>query len=179
MYNKVWRFLMLEINYNLTEEDYLNFNLFHAKNSKTVTKSLVLQRFLSPIVFLIAAFVFSRITDGSLVGALIIFSGMGILWIIYYPKYFYSLIARQSKKMLKEGKNDGLLGERYMILSDEGIVDSSVNGETKVKWAGIKKLEEDSDYFYFYNSSVSAYILPKRMIKNVEETRNYLNLKLR
>ena len=37
--------------------------------------------------------------------------------------------------MIKEGKNDGLLGEHHMILSEEGIIEFTVNGETKVNWA--------------------------------------------
>ena len=168
----------MEIDYNLTEEDYLSFNVFHAKSSKTVAKSLVLQRFLSPIIFLIAGFMFAWIGDGSLIVSLIIFSIMGILWIVYYPKYFYGLITKNSRKMLKEGKNDGLLGDRCMILSDEGIVDSSSNGETKVKWAGIKKIEEDDNYFYIYNSAFTAYILPKQSLTNIVDARDYLKTKL-
>ena len=169
---------ILKIDYNLTEEDYLNFNLYHAKNSKTVAKSLLIQRFLSPIIFLIAAFIFSWIDDVSLVGSLITFSIIGILWIVYYPKYFYRLIIRNSKKMFKEGKNDGLLGEHCMMLSDEGIVDANPNGETKVKWAGIKRFEEDDKYLYIYNSAVSAYIIPKRALTNVVDVQSYVKAKL-
>ena len=35
----------MEIHYNLTEEDYINFNLYHIKNSKAGKRALVLQRF--------------------------------------------------------------------------------------------------------------------------------------
>ena len=168
----------MEIDYKLTEEDYLNFNLFHAKSSNTIAKSLALQRFLLPIIFLIAAFMFAWIGEGSLVGSLIIFSIMGILWIVYYPKYFYGFMTKNSKKMLEEGNNDGLLGDRCMILSDEGIVNSSSNGETKVKWAGIKKIEEYDNYFYIYNSAFTAYILQKQSLTNIVDARNYFKTKL-
>lgn len=169
---------VLKIDYNLTEKDYLNFNLYHAKNSEAVSKSLTIQRFLSPIIFLIAAFLISWIGNESLIGLLITFSIMGVLWIVYYPKYFYSIITKNTKEMLKEGKNDGLLGEHCMKLSDEGIVDSNFNGETRVKWKGIKKFEEDDNYFYIYNSAVSAYILPKSGLINIGQTREYFKSKL-
>ncbi|MBB6447859.1 hypothetical protein HNR53_004570 [Bacillus benzoevorans] len=35
----------MEINYNLSEEDYLNFNMFHAKNSTAVRRALNLKDF--------------------------------------------------------------------------------------------------------------------------------------
>jgi len=164
----------LKIDYSLTEEDYLAFNLFHAKNSKAVSKSLMLQRFLSPIVFITAAFTFSWIGDVSLTASLIGFSFISILWIVYYPKYFYYLLTKNSKKMLQEGKNDGLLGDRYMTLSKEGITDVSSSGETKANWSGIKSIQEDDSRFYLYNSALSAYIIPKKSLQNVEETRDYL-----
>ncbi|MCZ2256932.1 YcxB family protein [Sporosarcina sp. G11-34] len=167
----------MKIDYSLTEEDYLEFNLFHAKNSEAVSKSLMLQRFLSPIVFIIAAFTFSWVGDISLLASLIGFSFISILWIVYYPKYFYYLLMKNSKKLLKEGKNDGLIGERYMTLSEQGIIDVSSNGETKVNWAGIKSIQEDTNHYYLYNSAVSAYIIPKRALQNLEETRSYLKSK--
>jgi hypothetical protein len=80
--------------------------------------------------------------------------------------------------MIKEGKNDGLLGEHHMTLSEEGIIEFTVNGETKVNWAGIKYLKEDNFYFYLYNSVLSAFILPNKELNSVEKLRNYLEKKI-
>ncbi len=127
---------------------------------------------------MIGAFLFSWIGNEPLIGLLITFSIIGVVWIVYYPKYFYGLIIKNTKKMLKEGKNDGLLGEHKMILSEEGLIDFNINGETKVKWVGIKKIEEDENYFYIYNTAVSAYILPKISLKNIERTKEFFISKL-
>jgi len=167
----------MEIKYNLTEEDYIHFNLFHIKNSKTAIRSLNIQRFIGPIIFIISAFVFSKIGDVPFLGLFITFLVMSILWIFLYPKYFYSHVIRHVKKMIKEGKNDGLLGEHKMMLTEEGIIDTTANGETKVNWSGIESYKEDNDYFYLYNSSVSAYILPKRKLDS-EEIRNFFTTKI-
>ena len=169
----------MEIRYSLTEEDYLNFNMFHVKNSKTVKRALNMQRFLTPILFIVASFILSKVGNISFLGLFITFLVVGILWIIFYPRYFYSYVIRNTKKMIKEGKNDGLLGEHHMILSEEGIVDSTSNGETKVTWVGIQTLSEDKFNIYLYNSSVSAYILPKKELDDLEEIKTYLKSKLR
>lgn len=169
----------MEINYNLTEEDFINFNLYHIKNSKTAIRSLQLQRMIGPLIFLISSYVFSKIGDVPFIGLFITFSIISILWFIFYPKYFYNHIIRHVKKMIKEGKNDGLLGEHRMMISEEGIVDSTTNGETKVNWSGIKELKEDGNYLYLYNSSVSAYILPKRELRNVDDMRSLFKSKIK
>lgn len=168
----------MEIKYNLTEEDYVNFNMFHVKNSKVVNRALNMQRFLTPIIFIIASIVFSKVGGMPFPGVFITFLVVSIVWMIFYPKYFYSHIIRNTKKMIKEGKNDGLLGEHQMILSEEGIIDSTSNGETKVSWSGIQTLSEDNYNIYLYNSSVSAYILPKRELDDVEKLKTFLKSKI-
>lgn len=80
--------------------------------------------------------------------------------------------------MINEGRNDGLIGQHNLILTEDGIVHSTSSGETKVSWSGIKNLKEDNDYLYIYNTSISAYILPKRDIKNVEQIRDYLKSRI-
>ena len=164
----------MEIHYHLTEDDYLNFNLFHVKNSKTAIRSLNIQRYLLPIIFIIAAYLASKYGNMPFLTAFIIYFIVAVLWIIFYPRYFYRHIGRMTRRMMKEGKNDGMLGDHVMKLTEEGIVDSSANGETKVNWAGIIEMKEDDDNIYLYNSGVSAYILPKRELVDVAEVRSFL-----
>ncbi|MBB6447858.1 hypothetical protein HNR53_004569 [Bacillus benzoevorans] len=85
---------------------------------------------MTPIIFIILSFVLSKVGGIHFLGVFIPFLVVSILWIIFYPKYFYSYMIRNTKRMIKEGKNDGLLGEHQMILSEEGIIDSNSNGET-------------------------------------------------
>ena len=145
----------MEIYYNLTEEDYINFNLYHIKNSKTGKRALALQRFLSPLFFIIISYVYSLISDMPFLPLFSLFYyeySMGY----FLSEYFYSLIARNAKKMIKEGKNDGLLGDHQLKLTEEGLVDTSSNRETKVTWSGITSFKEDDGYFFLYNSSVKC-----------------------
>ena len=167
----------MNIHYELTEEDYIHFNLYHIKNSKMGKRSLMLQRIVSPFMFIIIAYLFAKIGNQPFLPLLLTFSVLSIIWIMYYPKYFYSLIARNTKKMIKEGKNDDLIGNHKMKLTKEGLVDTTANKETKVTWSGITSIEEDDGYFYLYNSSVSAYILPKRELDHVDEVRQYITSK--
>lgn len=168
---------IMEFKYDLTEEDYIHFNLFHLKNSETANRALTIQRWIGPIIFIISVFVLSKISDLPFLVLFITFLIMSILWIFFYPKYFYNHVIRHVKKMINEGKNSSLLGEHKMTLTEEGIIDITTNGETKVNWSGIETYKEDNDYFYLYNSSVSAYILPKRKIPN-EEIKHFLTSKM-
>lgn len=168
----------MEIYYTLTEDDYMNFNLYHVRNSSTAKKALKMQRLMGPFLYLFFTILVYLYLDIPLPVLVIMFLALSSLWFFLYPRYFYNHILRSTKKMIKEGTNDGLLGEHHMIVSDEGITDFSTNRETKVQWSGIQLFKEDDENLYLYNSSVSAYILPKRDLKKTDVVRDYILSKI-
>lgn len=168
----------MEFNYNLTEKAYLEFNEYYAKNSKTVKKSLTIQRITVPIVYLLLAFFLSFILDIPLPFLLIPLLIFGILWAIFYPAYFYRLIRRNAQKMVREGKGEGILGDHTMIFTEEGLREISSTGEKSQSWSGIEKIGEDPSYFYLFNSGMSAYIVSKQNMADVEGVRNFLLSKI-
>ncbi|AGA67927.1 hypothetical protein Desdi_0381 [Desulfitobacterium dichloroeliminans LMG P-21439] len=164
----------MEITYSLSEEDYLKFNLFHIKNSEPAKQALKKQRFLGPVIFMAFAAFLSLTGNRPTEEVFIVFALLSVLWFIYYPKYFYRYVTRNSKTLLRAGRNDDLFCEHHMDLADEGIVDTTARGETKLNWAGIQAIREDEDNLYLYNSSISAYILPKRDLDNPDELKRIL-----
>ncbi|ARD47863.1 YcxB family protein [Sporosarcina sp. P33] len=168
----------MEIQYKLTEEDVVAFNLYHVKHSKVGKNSLQWQRYISPLIFLLFAYflsVFTEMPKGPLFAA---FGITAVLWVIFYPKYFYFHITRQVRKMLKEGKNEGLVGEHLMKMNKAGITDKTSVGETAVQWTGVKQLREDAEYFYVYTSTVSAYIIPKRDVYSADGFKSYVRKRM-
>ncbi|KUP04350.1 hypothetical protein Q73_15875 [Bacillus coahuilensis m2-6] len=169
----------MELTYTLTEEDYLRFNVFHIKNSATGKKALNIQRYVTPVFFVVIAYVFSIILHKPFLEVFLPFFIVGALWVLFYPKYFYNHITRTVKKAFREGNNEGLLGQHRLTIDDEGFVDETANGLTRLAWAGVVEVKEDEHSLYIYNSAVSAYILPKQEIDKVEGFRKYLNVKLK
>jgi hypothetical protein len=168
----------MDLRYQLTEEDYINFNLFHMKNSETIMKSVRNQRIFTPVFYLLFSVVFSFLLDIPFLVSFTPFFILSVLWVLFYPKYLFGRAIRHTKKLIKEGRNESILGEHHMVLNDEGIVDKTSKGETKVTWTGINELKENDQYIYLYNSALSGYILPKREFENVEEIRQYLSKKI-
>ncbi|MGE8082038.1 YcxB family protein [Peribacillus loiseleuriae] len=152
----------MELKYEMTKDDHLAFNLHYVKHSKTIKQSLFMQRFLVPIIFLILPFVLFWMIGEFLIGFFITFALISIVWIVFYPKYFYGHIIRNVKKVLNEGSNDNLLGQHVFISTEDGFIEKSRVGETKIGWSSIERIEENEDYFFLFISTMNAYIVPKR-----------------
>lgn len=169
----------MEITYDVTEEAYIEFNLYHAQNSKTLRKTLTMQRVLVPIIYLVMAIVLSFVLDIPVLFMVIPFLIIGIVWAVFYPKYFYRHIQKSAKKLLREGKNEGILGTHTMIFTEVGLREVSATGEKLVSWAGIEHIGEDTSNLYLYNSGLSAFIVPKSSLTDILEVRQFLLIKVK
>ncbi|WP_033542146.1 YcxB family protein [Planococcus sp. CAU13] len=169
----------MELNYKLTEEDYIGFNLFHAKNSKAIKKQITLQRILVPVMYIVLAILAAYFLDVPFLVLFIPLLAVAILWFLFYPAYFYRLIKRNATKMIREGKNDALLGQHTMIFTEHGLREISPKGEMSLSWSGIENYGEDDSGFYLYNSGMSALIIPKRELRDTEGVGSFLAEKIR
>lgn len=147
--------------YELSKQDYIDFNIYHMKNSDTLKRSLHLQQYLLPIFYLIMPFILAGITDIPLVIWLTTFVIVAVLWVIFYPKYFMSSTIKRISKLVDEGKNKDMLGKHCIIVDEDGIVEKTENGESRTKWNGVEKVTETEKYVFIYISSIMAYIIPK------------------
>ena len=142
-------------------------------------KSMTLQRLLGPFIYLVLAFLASSLLELPLLGLFITALIVSILWFFFYPAYFYRLVKKNATKMIREGKNESVLGEHTMIFTEDGLREISPKGEMTVSWSGIEDYGEDDSNFYLYNSGMSALILPKPKSGNSEAIRTFLTSKIK
>ncbi|WP_035051071.1 YcxB family protein [Carnobacterium pleistocenium] len=173
----------MEIEFELLEKDYINFNIDHTKKSPSLKRSINVQRLVGPIVFLIAPFIVIRFSAIPIWYWMAVFSIASLIWFVFYPRYFDWEMRKRIVKMLQEGNNENLLKKIKIVVTDKGISESSVTGELNSKWNEVNRVDETNEYIYIYNSSISAYIIPKRIFENentlkifLEEISKYTNV---
>jgi hypothetical protein len=166
----------MKIEYDITKDDFMSFNMHHLENSETTKKTLFKQRYIVPIIYLVMPFILIRVTFVPLIFWLIPSVAAIILWITFYPRYFMSFTRRNIEKLLKEGNNQNLFGPVSVSLEDEGIREISNQGESKAKWSSIEKIEETKTHIYIYLSAISAAIIPLRAFSDINEKNEFLRI---
>ncbi|MFZ3589673.1 YcxB family protein [Bacillus sp. DJP31] len=164
----------MKIHYEILEEDYVAFNLHHARHSETIKRSLKIQRLIGPLLFIVMPFLFARDDQLLFMIMLGMMTLLGFTWFFLFPIFMNKSIERTTRRMIKEGKNSNILGKREMTLTSEGIFDEGETNSTKSQWSTIEKFMDTDDYFFIYNSSVSAYIVPKRTFTKEEDRAEFV-----
>ena len=164
----------MKIEFELTKQDYIKFNLYHIGHSDTIKRSIAKQRYIVPVIYCAIPFLLVRFTVIPLLFWLLPFAVAAVIWVAFYPQYFKWRAARSISKMINEGKNVGMLGKRCISLTDVGIVDIGDLDESKTNWDLIESIGETEEYIYIYNSAVSAYIIPTRAFSSIAEKEAFI-----
>lgn len=75
-------------------------------------------------------------------------------------------VAALVKRSLGEGPNKGILGPKRVRISPESLQEAGEFQTTATEWAAIQKIAVTPLALYLYNSSVSAFIVPRRCFPN-------------
>lgn len=160
--------------YQLTKQDYIDFNIFHLTFSKSIRRSIFFQRYIFSIVFLVLPFLLTQVTTMPLWYWFTVFMITYIIWIAFYPKHIKRTVVRRISKMLDEGKNKGLLGKHTFSFAEDGIVDITEESESKTKLSAIENIVESKEHIFIYIGAVAAFIIPLRIFKDEIQKVNFL-----
>lgn len=166
----------MKLKYNLTEEDYINFNIAHMKNSKSLKRTMMINRFLTPLIFLVMPFVLDDISNISFWYWAVIFVLTYILWVVLYEKNVYKINIKRIRKMLEEKRNESLIGERILEIDGENIRIINDRVENIIYIKSIKNIIENDEYIFIYINSISAIIIPIKVFKSIEDKELFKSL---
>ncbi len=150
----------MKVEYSLTEQDYIKYNIDHMHNSETGKKALRTSRFFQPMLFLLAPFLLNGFFHMKLSYWMLSFVVIFIAWVIFYPKFLQRSITRKVEMKMRTGSGASLLGNRVLELQKNEIVEKSSSGEFRKGWDAVQKIIETDRHIYIYISASAAFIIP-------------------
>ncbi|MDH5680931.1 MAG: YcxB family protein [Spirochaetota bacterium] len=164
----------MTLKYSLTDDDIIEFQLYHVKKSPSMQASIRFWSLLIPVILMITVVVLDQIMDNLSKVYLVFGFALSIVLAAGYRFIYYHTIKRYTRKMLKEGENKGLIGEQIIKVQDQSLSISEAKGKIKYDEPFINRIAENSNYFFIYISSVSAYIIPKTVFESEEEKMSFV-----
>jgi len=156
----------MEVKYNLKKEDYINFNMEYLVNSSIVKKFFYFQKILMALLLFLALFVVRKRYGVSILYLLMMYIIVYFGWAAM-EGFFIRFIMK--KKLAKDlDKKPRLVGEKILILMEDGIREKSRKEDFLVSWEHVKFIEELDNYIYIFTSLNSGYIIPKKNLDKLE-----------
>ena len=104
------------------------------------------------------------------------FFDLWIYFIIFFLFYFIVIAGTTYLQYLffPVKKYENMIGDIELEITEEKIIQRLNGNHEEVLQKNIIKVEEMKKYYLFFVTKISAYIIPKRCIENVEEFKNIL-----
>ena len=162
----------MELKYEVTEEDYIKFNIYHAENSQAHKKIYNMLKYIIPILSgIIIYFTGPNLFKQPKVYWGIIAILFILIWIVRFPKKYKKIIRKSVETMLKDGDNSSMMCKNTMIIGQNDIKVINENSTEITSREGIKEVRVYDDMILIYLSGFTAHIIPTRYLtdENKEE----------
>jgi hypothetical protein len=169
----------VELDYELTREDLYAFQwraAFESPRGRRTRRCVYLGWLLAIVLFAIVpaigphGFAISRV---SFTFILVAFP------IVALAQWYLErrLMRRFIRRLLEDEKpGRGQLGKHRLAMSEEGVVESTAVSESRTTWAGVDRVEQNSDYIFIYTSPAAAHMIPKRAFRELQEAEAFYQL---
>ena len=169
--------MRFRFNIRLTEEDYLNFNIFHLYNDPSSKKNLLIIRICLNVI-LFSALIFqifvSRDIAAIIVTAVLLVIPV-VLLNVFYNKYWEFMTKKQIRSMKKNGKLP-FSPESLLEFYDNYSVEITPYTKTEHNYSSFERIYlSEHRYIYIYISSVQAYIIPLSAFSSEEHFNGFMN----
>ncbi|GEK91671.1 YcxB family protein [Alkalibacterium kapii] len=155
----------MTIHYEVTEEDYMNFNLHYIEDSSSQKKKYWTLRILIPLMFAsLMFFMGTLLFKQPIIYWLIASLGVLGLWILYFPQQYRNVIKKQRGKRQTKEADNGMLGEKSLTIGENTLTVTAKSYQTIVNLEDINSIEQYSDMIIIYYSRHFVIIIPTRYL---------------
>jgi hypothetical protein len=162
----------MTLTYSLSQDDYLNHQLFVASLSERVKMQRRRSRIMWSIGFLSLTWLFYLNDNHVLAYYFLAASIFYIFFFQYYSRWYYK---RHYKKFVNETYKNRFGKISNVIIDEEHIEDFDESGETKIPISQLENIYETTDYFFLKLKSGGHLIMPKKQIPNLDLVKDELN----
>ena len=141
----------MKIDFEITKEDYINFNIHHLENSKSQKNTINILRYAIPVIFSIPIyFIGTGIFNQPSIYWIIIAIIFSITWILTYPKQYKKIVAKETNKIISEGDNSSIFGVKILEINDGEIVIKGKSISETLSVESIKDVKIYEDMILIY-----------------------------
>ncbi|MEM6379882.1 MAG: YcxB family protein, partial [Bacteroidota bacterium] len=153
--------MTLEI--TLSEQDYVNHQLFIASQSESVIKKRRVGRIVIPIIYLLIGVPFFLWNNN---GPGIFFIIIGILWFFFYPFYSRWKYRRHYQNYIKQYYQPRIGKPGAIELATPFLKTKDETGKAQIKVEQIDQLVELPQHFLIQLKSHQTFIIPKDQVED-------------
>lgn len=164
---------MFTFQYEISENDYYEFNRFQLWNTPENKKQILLYRFMYPLRFMILATILSFALKRYNLIFYTYFGLCSIFWVVSYRKLLEYAIRRNIARIKKIGRLPYSASGTLSFFENE-LTDFSPISQMKIPYSSITKIAQTNTAFYLFFGALQAVIVPFPVFQDEQEMISFI-----
>lgn len=162
----------MKVQYTLTEDDYIAFNLFYARHDPSFMRRVRLIQLTGASV-LIALGLFTCSLRGRItLGGMALFLIGALVFVLYVPNQAKSTIEKRVELTLEENRQHPQ-GERTVVLLEDTLVLRDAKGEQLIALSEIESTVRSKKHLFIITRKREVVVIPLAAFETVDDAQNF------
>lgn len=158
----------MEITYTISREDYWQFRRYYLLRRRSMQATAVLVFLLLGLYVVLVEWILNTSELATEISAPLV---AAVLMVLLVSRFKHVVMSIPSDK-------GAILGEHYLSIGAEGVVDRTKSSDRLTRWSGILKIVAHKHYIFLLSDTDQAHIVPKRAFRRKEDAQEFLDAAL-
>jgi YcxB-like protein len=158
----------MEITYTISREDYWQFRKHYLLRRRSMQATAIIAFLLLGIYVVLVEWIVNASPLVMEISAPLI---AAVLMILLVSRFKHVVMSIPSD-------NGTMLGEHYLSIAPEGVVDRTKSSDRLTRWSGILNIVGNKHYIFLFSDTDQAHIVPKRAFRRKDDAHAFLDAAL-
>ena len=163
----------MELHYDITKQDYIDFNLNYYVNNAVVQRSILLTRVMTAALVIVGGTALMYFVHGLSVFSVAVYVALAAVCFFGTPWYMKRKVVKNVDRILKNAKNKQLCGPKTLTLREDEFELVGENEGTVYKSGAVQRTASDDKHYYIFVDEFSAVIIPFSAFASEQQKREF------
>ena len=155
----------MEITYTISREDYWQFRKYYLLRRRSMQATAVIAFLLLGLYVVLVEWI---LNTSPLVMEISVPLVAAVLLAVLVARFKHVVMSIPSD-------NGTMLGQHYLSIAPEGVVDRTKSSDRLTRWSGILNIVGNKHYIFMFSDADQAHIVPKRAFRRQEDAQEFLD----
>lgn len=163
----------MELHYEITKQDYIDFNLNYFNNNAVVQRSIRTMRIATVAIVILGGSALMYWLHALTPVSMLVYLALAAVCFFGTPRYMQHKVVKNTERILRNAKNKQLCGPKTLTLRDTEFELTGENEDTIYQYAAVQRTATDDKHYYIFVDEFSAVIVPFAAFESDEQNHTF------
>lgn len=163
----------MELHYNITQQDFVDFNLYYFDHNASVQRSIMITRVATAAIVIVGGAVLMALLGSLSLVPVIVYLVLAALFFFGTPWYMRRKVIKNTGRILRDAQNKQLCGPKTFLLHKDEFQLKGGNEDTSYPYEIVQRIVEDENHYYIFIGDRSGLIIPFSAFKDKDQKADF------